>query len=1121
MGAGCGRVLTEDDIKSIYNEEQQKQNNKMNGASVIKENTKFRDPLDMYEKKGWLGSFKGVVKEIIDYATGEIPKFVDLAKDLWSEEKMTGRWKAIHDRIDWNVRNISGDPRRMEIYRNSLRTSAILTQIAMFSNPETRSLTKLENEHAIIGFKQWSQGRTKDNTLNDYKRFVEETKVSEDKFIANDTLLLEAIKQRNLFAQEMVNKIAKVDPNFAAKMLGGQEAHDHMSVAFAVMARAFSMQDKGVVDKIYNRLYALNIQGALEAPQFFEHNMHQLLDAHYNSLRFHNEMMKGNANKELIELLTQNASNVKPLTLAEMRKLEPGNPLKTAIDDIDTRLLNDPELQTFVKNSIAKGDVNIIIDALEKKALLETRKASGAFNDTTRRVIKNNKEIFPNIYDAVFNNKLNNVSDIMAEADVLNKQYGENLQMNAEKLHSAQMWFELGKDFKSKIDNHGVEVSTNFMRDIASQFPNHVLVTSSGTQLFSRSGRFQDLEHNGDMIGHIADLTNPELLLDDAIYINKIKSVGDKAIIDMINSGQVTLIPKEQAKMLASAKKAALPPAERRTILGKINGMFSVNQLFGPTRFLSYAQQQIFGNIGSTIAANPAAFKHWPKAIKALTEFMKNGKNTNAITDPEMRKIMTYLFTSEGGGLHQLTLDNLKIFGDENFKKELDALSVDPTATGVTKFYRKWLAGMGNVSSIIENISRGALAYHTLQGWKAGKLYVPLTANGKRVADLWDIDPELAAVRISNDAHVDYKNLPPTIKHLTKNMPFFSYTIGAALNYLRSFVGLGRSYRDAFRGEGSWSLAGKHTVLTAASLIFRLGAMAFLVNSIWKMLGLLPEDQEEKMRNSKDKNLIQSLFGMGGMDTHLWSAMYIPGTGSKTINDFFGWGKTTNQYDQFKGVEQLVPYATERWYQKGDDGQMESPFKIGAETYVSMMSPGIKIPVELAMGGGTLMSDGYISPRAGQGEIQTITEKISTIFGANTMTRDLFNAWHGNDNVIKSTNAAYHQEIMSQMNNIKYAETPANDLNKQLGYAIKDMNVNQTHDIIAKLEQQYQSQGLTQNEIGDKMRSTFDHNSIAGSINGKQYQSWLNGMSSDDYSKLQKALNVESDFKNAIGYNYW
>lgn len=68
---------------------------------------------------------------------------------------------------------------------------------------------------------------------------------------------------------------------------------------------------------------------------------------------------------------------------------------------------------------------------------------------------------------------------------------------------------------------------------------------------------------------------------------------------------------------------------------------------------------------------------------------MKNGKNTNAITDPEMRKIMTYLFTSEGGGLHQLTLDNLKIFGDENFKKELDALSVDPTATGVTKFYRK------------------------------------------------------------------------------------------------------------------------------------------------------------------------------------------------------------------------------------------------------------------------------------------------------------------------------------------------------------------------------------------------------------------------------------------------
>lgn len=52
MGAGCGRVLTEDDIKSIYNEEQQKQNNKMNGASVIKENTKFRDPLDMYEKKG-------------------------------------------------------------------------------------------------------------------------------------------------------------------------------------------------------------------------------------------------------------------------------------------------------------------------------------------------------------------------------------------------------------------------------------------------------------------------------------------------------------------------------------------------------------------------------------------------------------------------------------------------------------------------------------------------------------------------------------------------------------------------------------------------------------------------------------------------------------------------------------------------------------------------------------------------------------------------------------------------------------------------------------------------------------------------------------------------------------
>lgn len=1120
MSGQCTVKFDEKNEKDYYTEEERKFNNKQNKASRV-EPKKHKSPFALYEYMGWWGKAKNMARELVQYANGYAPKYLDLAKDLWSEEKMRDTWDNIHKRVDWNVQNIIRDGFRFGLYQRSLRHSMILSQIQMRGNLDLANKVGLTSDFDIMGYKQWMSDKSTNNSLMDYKKFIEDFKAKDDALIADDTLTLEAIKQRNAMLQETLDKINLIDPSFTKKLLGNLDSNDPIAIGAAVMGRAMTAKGGELVDKIYNQLYGFNVKGTIDFPEWMEHNMHQLLNAHYNSLRFHNELMKENKNYELIQALLKYTSSAKPLTLQDMRALPDGHPARDLIDDLDARMKSDPALMQLIKHTNLVGDINILVDALQKRAMVEVRKSFSTMSDKARRLIENNANSYPTLYKALKNGDFGNHKLIIDEMKAFNDTYGDNLEVHGTNFHEAELWYIFSDELKNASANVTTEVSKEALKQIQTQFPGYVLVTRNGSQVYSKSGKFEDIEHNGDMIGHIADLTNPEMLLEDVIAFNKLKDVGDKALIDMIKRGDIALIPKDKAKMLAEAKKAALPSDQRRSIIAKINSVFSKHQLFGPTRILPYFQQQVLGNIGSTIAAHPGAFKYWPAATKAVLEYWRNGKNPWAIKDPQMKKIISYLLSSEGGGMHSLTMEDMKLFGNEEFQAQLEALSNENKPESFLKFWNKYLKGAANISSAIESISRGALAYHILEARKKGKGYTPLTANAKRVEDLWGIDNELAAVRLSNDAHIDYRNLPPKAKELFKNFPFISFVMGSALNNFRQMLGLVNAYKAAFRGEEAWSTVGRKTALSVGSLVFRYGALAFMVNSVWKLLGMLPEDQEEKMKKSSDKNLIQSILGITGADTHLWSSMYIPGSSSKMFNDIVGIGKTTNAYDQFKQSEQMIPYLTERWYAKDDDGKMKSPIQIGAEQYISMMSPAIKIPVELAMGGGTLMSDGYVAPRSGQGAGQTVTEKVASMFGLNTFTRDAFNAWYGNDDISKSPSAVYHQVFMSQMNEIKYADTPSSDLNKQLGYAIKDLNVNHTHDIIAKLEQEYSKEGLTQSEISSKLRSTFDRNTISGTVGGSQYQGWLSGMNSDDRNKMQKALDVEKDFRNAIGYNYW
>lgn len=1049
------------------------------------------------------GFFKGVINFVRHFVTEDAAVF-DAMKDAYDVNKQMQIFAISANRLKYVYAPIADNKAALVVYNEYKRARQIDTILKQSNEQEAVNKIPELRKHVMAG-----------GTLEEFKTKWKEIKELRENDIANNENL-QITHSRNIeFAAEKIDAMTKEFPDAMVKLLG---TYDNPLEALDKIE--FKLRDAKTSESLkefYKKALGVDVDLALDNPEYLDLVGHHILDKYKANLRLLKLIIKDNVNNKLVDEIW-NLQASATITPAMIRELPFDNPLRMAFDDAwNVITKDDASMEIFDKAlDMFNDDTFQAIDyALKQISARDILKDNFFLNNVSvRNFIKSHKETMPNLNKVINGSSEFDTEALTKEMEIYNKLRGEKFELNDERKLSHTVNKKIGDILKTELNKRKLGDAKEILNQLAEKFPNHTLVTSNGTEVMKTDVKIEDIKDNKDIMGTIADLSNAESIFDDVLIIKAIQEGGKEALVNAIASNKINLVPTSKVELMQRIKKESLSQV-RHFGLNKVNKIFSISTLFAPYNLPGYILgTQVWGNIGHTIAADPTAFKHWPKLIKEISKASRG--RFEDIKDADLREIMRYMSFSEGNSMLGMTAEDFAVFENPEFVKEIESLQTE-TKNPKTLFQKlervidKWALKASAKVALVEMVSRGSMAYEILMKKRKGIDYLPTTANPHRVEHLWGFDDHLAAVRAANDTHIDYNNLPPIVRRIGRWMPFLSFKAGSAANLIRQIYFTTGSIKDLFTGQGNIKKVTAYTTRGLIGVAWRMGIAATIWNLIMVATGLVKKKDVESQNKFLKHNIFNELAGAMGMnfDNHF----FIPGTGFKPVDKILRLGKGNQKGDVFSDVESMIPGLDKEWR----DGTPMTT--VISSKGVSMLSPIIKTPVEMMMGGGTIFDSGYRSKPKYEGTFETIINKMSPFIGLGTVTRTAFDMYHGSPNEYRSDGARDVHDVLKEIFEQSKQDGGDYDARKAIGERMRYMDVDGTAEAVRQYEHLLQGQGLTTLEIHQKIRSAISYYTISEQL--KRNRKIADSLNEAQADKYRKAIAAQQDFLTAIGFGRW
>lgn len=979
-------------------------------------------------------------------------------------------------------------------------------------------------------------------TLEQFIDVYSEMKNIRENAIASDDALSNYHAALNELANEKLEKIRKLDERVFNDLIGKYTNDLDAMDNIIIKLRGNKVANVG---SFYKHIFGVDVQVDINSVAGFDMIAHHMIDSWIASMELTNLILHDQPTDELKTILEAERKNALgksvPIDMKYVEGLEDGHPLKDTFKRLLRQATGDgsQEAKERLNKILEESQGEELFGNLEELARInmhEKLKAEfGIMNDPVlRNKVRNNRERYPELHKYVTNKFNYDVSKISQEINELMGTTKEGVAVNPTLMHEHVIIERTVKELKKQILMERNKNHEEVINAIKEKLGDYTFVTPTGTKIFNTSGRIEDMKDNKEVFGHIADLTDPGLLMKDVIVAKQIQDQGYSALVSKLIDGDVILVSRKQAETMAYIKNE-LTKKSNNHMLRKANKIFSMYTLFNPVMYPGYAlTTQIFGNIGHTMMADPTAFRHWPTFLKELKKAW-NG-DYEAIQDPDVREIIKSLMTTENGSIHNMAAEDWTESGFENVLSQLERIQLEKMSDSeainfVKKNWNKWMGNSIKAASIIEMISRGSMAYEILRKKRMGKQYLPPTANKHRVEHLWGLDDHLAAVRLANDTHIDYGSAHPLVRRLGPFAPFLSFKVGSSMNMARMFANTYRETAAALQGHGDWRVARSHMSRGAVGVVWRAGVAATIWNSIMVAVGAYGEEQRKRDNGYLNGNIFNELFGKV-LPWDLDKGIYLPGTPFRAINKIFRIGKANQKWDVFQTAEGMIPGLDKQWRDAiKKSGAVEGIGKTMAAQYVSGLTPMIKSPLEYALGGGTLYESGYVARRPEISGTESLAIKAASFVGMGTLVREGIYWKEGVDSEykdeaayrIKDWKTAYDALDRTEIDNEKYSTA------KMLSSSMAHMNTGMTLEYIAAYEHLIRKEseqrkkegksGYSDGMIHDKVRQAIARNTLA--YKAKNHHDWTRKLTRTQLDQLRESIKREKLFLDTLGFGRW
>lgn len=1041
-------------------------------------------------------------------------KYVDALKDIYDRDKIRKRFGSHANDIKKIYKPIEGNEQLMKTYFQYQEIRRNIRNIKGMENSDVLN---------VLEYKQW-RSTNMDKSVDDYRSFLNKKLKDYEKAITSNAQLSEVHRGMNKHYSDMIAEIAKIDPELVNKLSGGENM-DPMSIVDQIVNNMRSFKDVKPLNEFYKKTLGVDMKVAVDNPNFLDLITTHMVDMYHKQAMLHKTFMDGNINDKLRDIVK--GMDTKEINKDFINKLPEDNAFKQAWNEALMKIDSRPEFRRIAKKYSDLGnlsDFEIVSKTLNEIASIELMESSNFRNNKSFiNFMESRKNNYPELYKLSQNRSFDS-EKALEELSRYNKEKGVNYEFDNTSINNALEIKALRDSLKTKLREETFNRAKDVIKELKNKFPNYTLVTRNGTAPFGVEMDEKDISKNDETLGHLVDLTNPDLLVNDITDMMNLQANGQEALIKMIEEGKINLIPKDQAESLSRVKKLINANVSHFK-LNKLNKIFSETTLFAPWNIPGYMLgTQIWGNLGHTMMADPAAFKHWGKMVGNLRKIFTletdpiTGKKKvfydyDKIENEDERKIIKLLTTSEGSSILGMTSDDFAFLNDPEFLADMVEIENSRSQKKLTSVWNKWMKNATTAVTFVEAVSRGSMALEILQKQRKDGVYIPPTANKLRVDHLWGIDPHLAAVRVANDTHIDYANLHPIIRKIGRWAPFFSYIGGSTVNMSRQVFNTYNAVREATK-TGNWKTANSYLGRGAVAVAWRMGIAATIWGTVMVALGVLSPEKRQQLNEQNKSNILNSLFGKMGI--HLDNNFYIPGTGVKLVDSALRLNKGNQKGDVFADPEALIPGLDDYWRKDG----LKGATMLAAGKIAGRMSPIIKTPIEMAMGGGSITETGYIAPRQGQSYFETVTSKLAAFAGLGTITRTAFDMAHGSPNDFRSDAAYDVNKFSTQF----YNENQDQDLQEAkiaLTDRMRHMDPDGTTDAVAAYEKVLAEEGKTPSQIHSSIRNIFDSHSLANMLNKDKDGKLTAGMSQDELKRLQKAIQAQNQFYNTLGYGRW
>lgn len=1092
---------TPEELKSIRTAEQVLEHDDLNSE---KTNTNFL-------KKGF-GKMTKKMSELTSSFTTDEAAFRDVIRDVYDPTKINT--------------SISHDNTLLKSAYKTLGEDKVVKQKFLTWRTAKRLISNFErlgyDKLAIADTVEYKGQLLKDNnlTVDDFIKRIKDTyKIIGDE-ITQYAPMMETLKRLNDLAQRKIDKLNSKDPSLLKDLVG--DITDPLSVMDSVIHKLVESKELGH-GKYVENLFGVDIDTIIANPRYYDAAAHHIMNSYYNQAVLHDVVIKNNINNEFANEIIKGNFSFKNVDEEYIKQLDENHPLKDAYKSVITIINSSPINQKIFSNIHSEGqDLNTSLAAAVKLIATNSLTKNNPFlrNKRYLTIIKNNRETMPELNKLIDAQNFD-LQKLSSELSELNKQTGNKISSNISGINDYLVMWSKADALKQELIKEKYTNIDGVLESIRTKYPGYSFVTKNGTKVMDVNGNFSDIETiKNRSFGHVIDITNPKLIMDDIVSIKNIQENGAGKLAELISTGEISLVPEKNVNFINKYKKTLADRGGFKQ-LGKLGSMFSKWTLFSPINYPGYLlTTQVFGNFGHTFMADPAAFKHWPKFAKEIKNAWKS--DYHKIENEDMRKIIELLTGKEGTSLHQLSESEMNSIGDdldnigESFKKIEESSDTEESKTKQMKNVLKtYFKSTAKVSNIVEMVSRGSMAFEILNKQRTGKP-LPSTANKYRVEHLWDFDPHTAAVRMANDTHIDYGNLPEWVRKWSQISPFMSFKVGSAQNMIRWYHNTYRAVADAIKGNGDWRTANTYLARGAVAIAWRAGVAALIWNTIMVATGALSEE-ERKDNNEKYSgslfNTIANKFGLG-LDTNV----YLPGTGLKPIDSLLRIGKVNQKYDVFQSIEGMVYEPAKALSDNGVTGAADKMAGIFSEG----LSPIFKTPVELALGGGTLRVDGYHAPSSESTATERLTSKIAAFIGASKLVTSVYDIALDRNTSIHSPEAysvnkwgrRLTEQERSGQSGIEY------DAKKIIANNMYRWNVEGTVEAIRQYEHILETTGkYSRQQINQKIRSAIQYHTLSNSVN--RNPEFVSKLSVEERKDLQNSINKQQEFLNQIGWGQW